>query len=328
MEIYQHTIEKAVSFSGVGLHSGLPVKMAIKPAKANSGFRFVRTDLDTSVIIPAFMDRVVDTRLATTLAEEKILISTTEHLLAALVGLGIDNALIELDAAELPIMDGSAGPFVHLLRKVARKPQNAFRRLLKITKTIVYEDGDRRVTISPHNGLKLSCEIEFDHSVIRKQIYSFEFSPERFIKEIATARTFGFLDEYEKLKENGYARGGSLENAVVIDHLGVLNAGGLRFADEFVRHKVLDLLGDLALLGCSLLGHVQAHKSGHGQHLGLMKEIAAHPECWEIIELSAQGDDGILERLVTSTMAAGNRILPFFAPSVNVFADSCPACSA
>lgn len=325
MDIYQHTIERAVTFAGVGLHSGQAVNMTIKPAKANSGFRFVRTDLAKSVVIPAFMNRVVDTRLATTLAEAETMISTTEHLLAALVGLGIDNATIELNAAELPIMDGSAGPFVHVLRKVARKPQNAMRRLLKITKTIVFAEGDRRVTISPHDGLKLSCEIDFDHTVIQKQHYSFELSSERFVKEIARARTFGFMEEYEKLKENGYARGGSLENAVVIDRFGVLNEGGLRFADEFVRHKVLDLLGDLALLGCSVLGHVQAHKSGHGQHLGLMKEIAAHPECWEFIELSPQGEDGILERLVTSTMAAGQLILPFLVPPASGFGEGCPA---
>lgn len=326
MEIYQHTIERAVSFFGVGLHSGQPVKMVIKPAKANSGFRFLRTDLDRQVTIPAFMDRVVDTRLATTLAEQEIIISTTEHLLAALVGLGIDNALIELDAAELPIMDGSAGPFVHVLKKMARKPQNALRRLLKITKTIVFQDGDRQVTISPYEGLKLSCEIEFDHNLIRKQTYTFELSADRFVKEIASARTFGFMEEYEKLKENGYARGGSLDNAVVVDRFGVLNEGGLRFADEFVRHKVLDLLGDLALLGCNLLGHVQARKSGHTQHLGLMKAIAAHPECWQFIELSAPGEDGMLERLVTTTMAAGNRILPFLVPPTPAFAER--TCSA
>lgn len=328
MDIQQHTIARAVTFVGVGLHSGQAVNMTIKPAPANSGFRFVRTDLDHCATIPAFMDRVVDTRLATTLAEAETMISTTEHLLAALVGLGIDNATIELDAAELPIMDGSAGPFVHVLKKVARKPQQAFRRLLKITKTIVFRDGDRWVSVSPFDGLKLSCEIDFAHSVISRQSYSVELSPERFVKEIARARTFGFMEEYEKLKEHGYARGGSLENAVVIDRFGVLNEGGLRFADEFVRHKVLDLLGDLALLGCSLLGHVQAHKSGHGQHLGLMREIAAHPECWEFIELAAHGDDGMLERLVTSTMAAGQRILPFLVPPTPTFGDGCrAACS-
>lgn len=274
--------------------------------------------------MPAYMDRVVDTSLATTLAEQDLLFSTTEHLLGALSGLGIDNALVELDAAELPIMDGSAGPFVHILRKVKRKEQKASRRILKITEEISYREGDKEIRLLPYNGLKLTATIDFDHALIQSQTYTVELSPETFADEIASARTFGFMEQVVMLQENGYALGGSLENAVVIGKEGVVNEDGLRFTDEFVRHKILDLIGDLALLGCPLWGHVIATKSGHGQHLGLMKEIAAHPEKWEIVELRANGESGIFEKLVNTTRSASNKLLPFLVPP-REFSASCPA---
>ncbi|MBU0485241.1 MAG: UDP-3-O-acyl-N-acetylglucosamine deacetylase [Proteobacteria bacterium] len=312
---FQHTLKREVSFCGIGLHSGNPVSMTIKPAPADSGIRFMRADLGQAAMIPALMNRVVDTKLATTIAEDDAAVSTTEHLLAALFALGIDNALIELDAPEVPIMDGSAGPFVHVLKKVDRKRQKTYRKMLKITKEIVFQDGGKRISVAPYDGLKITCEIDFDHELIKHQTYSIELTPKKFLNEIASARTFGFMDEVEKLRENGLALGGSLENAIVVDNqLGVMNDGGLRFADEFVRHKVLDLIGDLALLGCPLIGHITASKSGHGQHLALMQEIAAHPECWEFVTLENSENGGAFERVVTTTKAAGNMIIPFLIP--------------
>lgn len=323
MEIFQHTLKKSVRFCGVGLHSGKPVELTIDPARANHGIRFKLRGRDESM--PALMDRVIDTSLATTIAEKDMLFSTTEHLLGALAGLGIDNALVELDASELPILDGSAGPFVHILKKANRKKQKVHRRMLKITKKISYQEGDKLITITPYDGLKVTCNIDFDYDFIQNQAYTFELSPEKFIEEIASARTFGFIDQIEQLQQSGYALGGSLDNAVVIGHDGVLNEGGLRFADECVRHKVLDLLGDLALLGCPLLGHVTATKSGHAQHLSLMKEIVANPDCWQFIELKDDGNKGIFEKLVSTTKNTGNKILPFFIPSGELAKKPCGA---
>lgn len=313
---HQHTLGKEVSFSGIGLHSGLLISMIIKPAKPDTGIRFFRTDLQQE--IPALMDRVVDTTLATTIGVNEASVSTTEHLLAALAGLGIDNALIELDGPEVPIMDGSAAPFVHIIKRIERKRQDVCRKLLKITREISFQAGDTMIRLLPYDGYKVTCEIDFDHQLIRKQKYTVDVNSKRFIKEISAARTFGFMDQIEKLQANGLALGGSLANAVVVDRTKVLNAEGLRFSDEFVRHKVLDLIGDLALLGCQIIGHVVASKSGHGHHIGLMKEIVAHPECWEFVTLEKNEKEGVLAKVVSSTMDAGNLILPFLVPSNQV----------
>lgn len=310
---HQHTLSREVSFSGIGLHSGLPITMVVKPAGPDTGIRFFRTDLREE--IPALMDRVVDTTLATTLGENGASVSTTEHLLAALTGLGIDNALVELNGPEVPIMDGSAAPFVHIIRRIERSRQDVCRKLLKITREITFQSGDTMIRLIPYDGFKVTCEIDFDHQLIRNQKYTVDVNSRRFIKEIASARTFGFMDQIDKLRANGLALGGSLANAVVVDRSRVLNAEGLRFSDEFVRHKVLDLIGDLALLGCQVVGHVIASKSGHGHHLGLMKEIIAHPECWEFVTLEKSDKEGVLAKVVTSTKEAGNRILPFLVPA-------------
>ena len=195
---------------------------------------------------------------------------------------------------------------------------------IRITREIVYREGDKEVRVLPYDGLKLTCNIEFDHKLIRNQSYTVELSPEKFAEEIASARTFGFMDQVEMLRQNGYALGGSLENAVVIDEDGVVNEDGLRFSDEFVRHKILDLVGDLALLGCPLLGHVIATKSGHSQHLELMKKIAASPDCWQIVELAPDGESDFLEKLVSTTMSAGSRILPFLVPPADADEAACP----
>ena len=326
MELFQYTIRKKVSLAGIGLHSGMPVNLTIKPAAVDSGIRFVRMDLGLEYSVPAFMNKVVDTSLATTIAEDEAAVSTTEHLLGALAGLGVDNAVVELDSAEVPIMDGSAGPFVYLLKKVQRRRQNAPRQVLKIIKEIVCCDGDKMIRVLPYDGLKVTCEIDFAHEAIGKQTYTIDVNPQRFAKEIASARTFGFMDEVKKLKEHGYALGGSLDNAVVVDQLGVLNKDGLRFADEFVRHKVLDLIGDLALLGCPMMGHVIASKAGHEQHLRMMQAIASNPDCWQLVRLEQADDDTVFERVITTTKAAGNKIMPFLVPpAVPLVAGHCAA---
>ncbi|MBU0729497.1 MAG: UDP-3-O-acyl-N-acetylglucosamine deacetylase [Proteobacteria bacterium] len=324
MELYQHTVKKKVSFRGIGLHSGEPVTLTVNPAPANSGIRFSRTDISLRATLPAFMTRVVDTQLATTLASDEFVVSTTEHMLAALSGLGIDNALIELDGNEVPIMDGSAGPFVHILKRCGRRRQKACKQMLKITDELLYQDGDKSIRVLPYDGLRITCNIDFNHEFLKRQSYSIELSPEKFMKEIASARTFGFMGQVEKLRENGLALGGSLENAIVIDQYGVLNKEGLRFADEFVRHKILDLIGDLALLGCPLVGHVIASKTGHSQHLGFMKKLARHPDCWEFVKLEKNGDHTVLDKMITTTKAASNIIMPFLLPPA-IAGEACPA---
>lgn len=314
MDKWQHTIKKTVSFAGVGLHSGMPVKLYVKPAEPNTGIRFVRSDLPDKRTIPASIYRVSDTRLATTLAHDDVKVSTTEHLLAALSGMDIDNAVIELDNDEVPIMDGSAAPFVHVLKKAGRLRQKSARLIMKIIRPIEITNGDSFVRIEPYNGFKVSGEINFDHDLVRKQTFSLEVDRRTFMDEIASARTFGFLHEVEYLRQNGKALGGSLENAIVIDRAEILNTEGLRFSDEFVRHKILDLIGDMALLGCPVLGHIHASKAGHAQHLQLMQEIVDHPECWQFVKWTNEGEESVLEKVVMSTKMAGSKILPYLVP--------------
>lgn len=311
---YQNTIRKPVSCSGIGLHSGRPARMTIKPAAANSGIRFVRTDLPGSASLPAFMNRVVDTRLATTLSEGDVAVATTEHLLAALTGMGVDNAVVELDSTEVPIMDGSGAPFSDLIDSAGIRQQKSYRRLVKITRKITFQDGDRSIHIQPYDGFKITAEIDFDHHMIKGQLLSIEPDQDTFRREIAAARTFGFVDDVRKLQENGLALGASLDNAVGLDRAGILNEDGLRYDNEFVRHKILDILGDLTLLGCPLLGHVIAYKSGHGQHIGLLQEIAATPDAWEFVELNKHGQLSILNKVVSTTRTASQRLLPFLVP--------------
>jgi UDP-3-O-[3-hydroxymyristoyl] N-acetylglucosamine deacetylase len=299
------------------LHSGRTVNLSIKPASVNTGIQFRRTDLPASKPIKAHMNKVVDTRLATTIGEGDVRISTTEHLLAAMASYGIDNAEIEVDSAEVPIMDGSAAPFIQLLRNGGRKRQSEHRKILRITKEINYKDGDRTVKITPHNGLKVSGKITFDDTLIKSQSYCLDLSTDRFVQEISRARTFGYVEEVEELWANGLALGGTLENVIAIhwNRSSILNEDGLRYADEFIRHKVLDIIGDMALLGCPLQGHIQAYKSGHTQHLGFMQAIANAPECWDLIELKKNGPQSVLDQVFSSTRAAGDLIIPFLQPT-------------
>jgi len=313
---YQKTILKPVTCCGIGLHSGKQIRLTLKPAEANSGIRFKRTDLAGNKLIPAYMNRVVDTTLATTIADGEASISTTEHLLAAVNGLTIDNIVIELDGPEVPIMDGSAALFVDLLMQAGIRQQKSYRRLVKVTRKISFRDGDRFIRIYPHDGFKITAEIDFDHQTINQQSHSVTVTPQKFVKDISQARTFGFVDDVAKLQQNGLALGASLDNAVGMDENGVLNKEGLRFKDEFVRHKILDIMGDMALLGCPILGHIVAHKSGHSQHLKLMEAIAASPEAWEFVELKKDGQLSVLNKVVAQTKAAGNRLLPILAPPV------------
>jgi UDP-3-O-[3-hydroxymyristoyl] N-acetylglucosamine deacetylase len=315
-ESHQHTVRKTIRFCGIGLHSGELVNLAIKPAPANNGIRFFRSDLSSSQYVQAIMDKVIDTRLATTLSDNGITVSTTEHLMAALLGYGIDNAEIELDGIEVPIMDGSAGPFMHLLKQTGKRKQKARRQALRITKEITYQDGDSIIRILPYNGFKVSGEISFNDELIQTQRYSINLTGERFAEEIAMARTFGYVEQVEELWENGLALGGNLSNVIAIhwNRKTVLNEDGLRFSDEFIRHKVLDLIGDLALLGCPVLGHVIAHRTGHTQHLAFMKAIANAPDCWEMIKLNQNGSHSVLKQVFSSTKAAGDMLMPLFNP--------------
>ncbi len=316
LDPHQHTLKKPVSCYGVGLHSGDTVNLTIRPASENSGIHFYRTDLDDKNGIPAHMDKVVDTRLATTIADKEMYVSTTEHIMAALQSFGIDNANIELDGAEVPIMDGSAAPFILLLKRAGLKKQNAMRKVLRITKEIQFTSGDTTIRILPYKGFKISSEIHFEDSLISNQSYSLDINSEKFSKEISQARTFGYVEQVEELWENGLAQGGNLDNVVAIhwDRNTILNEGGLRFSDEFIRHKVLDLIGDLALMGCPILGHVIATRSGHTQHLGFMKAMAKATDCWEIVELESKNSHSAFHQVALSTKAMGEQIIPFFVP--------------
>jgi UDP-3-O-[3-hydroxymyristoyl] N-acetylglucosamine deacetylase len=314
IEPYQYTLRKSVSCCGVGLHSGRTVNLSIKPAPINNGIRFFRADIPAGSHIQAYMDKVVDTQLATTLGNEHFRISTTEHLLAALQGFGIDNADIELDSAEIPIMDGSAEPFFNLLKITGKTKQNGLRKILRITKPVSYTDGDKHLVISPYNGFKVTGEICFDDGLIKKQRYTFDLVADRFGDEIARARTFGYVEQVEELWANGLALGSSLANVIAIhwNRKSVLNEDGLRYDDEFIRHKVLDLVGDLALLGYPIMGHVEAYKAGHAQHLGLMQTIATSPECWEIVEIKKSGAHAVFQHVVSRSKAASDALMPLF----------------
>lgn len=285
IEPNQYTLKQVVNCSGVGLHTGKTVNMKLKPAPADTGICFSRVDVAGRPLIPARVDKVVDTTLATTIGDGTNHISTTEHLMAALSGMGIDNALIELDAHEVPIMDGSAGPFLQMLEQGGRQRQQTRRRMLRMTRTLSYGSEGKSIRVEPYDGFKVSGRIHFDDELISDQRYSVEVTRQRFTQEIAFARTFGYVEQVEQLWQNGLALGGSLANVIAIhwDRRSVLNEDGLRFADEFVRHKVLDIIGDMALLGAPLLGHVIADCSGHSLHLALMQTILDNPDHWEYV---------------------------------------------
>lgn len=257
--------------------------MTLNPAPADHGIVFVRTDLARPVEIPATARYVVNTELATTVGREGTRIGTVEHLLAALSGLGIDNVRIELDGPEVPIMDGSAAPFAYLIRTAGVRMLDAPKSFVVIKKRVSVRDGEKTATLDPCDRFKINCRIDFHHPLISNQTFEMEFSDRTFAREIARARTFGFLRDVETLKKEGLARGGSLENAIVVDEFSILNPDGLRFPDEFVRHKVLDAMGDVALFGRPVIGHLRVYKSGHALNHRLVEKVLADPACFVVV---------------------------------------------
>ena len=281
--IRQRTLKNVIRATGVGLHTGEKVYLTLRPAAPDSGIIFRRVDLDEPVEIPATPENVGDTTLSTTLIKDGVRISTVEHLLSAMAGLGIDNAYVDLNAAEVPIMDGSAGPFVFLIQSAGIEEQNAPKRFIRIKKPVRVEDGDKWVNFEPFDGFKVAFTIDFDHPAFKdgSQIAEVDFSTTSFVREVSRARTFGFMNQIEQLRANNLALGGSLDNAVVVDDYRVLNEDGLRYVDEFVKHKILDSIGDLYLLGHSLIGAFSGHKSGHALNNELLRALLAQEDAWE-----------------------------------------------
>jgi len=280
----QRTVQAPVTCQGVGLHSGARVNLTLRPAPPDHGVVFVRTDLPTPVSIPALASSVVDTSsLATSLGKDGVRVGTVEHLLSALTGLGIDNVRVEVDGPEVPIMDGSASPFVFLIKSVGVQVQAEPKSFLVIKKTVSVTDGDKEATLSPASRLSIDCTIDFKHPLISDQRFQLEFSDHSFSREISRARTFGFLRDVEMLKKVGLAKGGSLENAIVVDEFSILNPDGLRFPDEFVRHKILDAMGDISLFGRPVIGHLKVYKTGHALNHKLVQKVLSDPSHYVVV---------------------------------------------
>ena len=290
--IKQRTLKNVIRATGVGLHTGEKVYLTLRPAAPDSGIVFRRVDLDTPVDIPAKAENVGDTRLSTTLVKDGVRISTVEHLLSAFAGLGIDNAYVDVSAPEVPIMDGSAGPFVFLIQSAGVEEQNIAKRFIRIKRPVEVREGDKLARFEPFNGFKVSFGIDFDHPAMhsdsRRSVI--DFSSTSFVKEVSRARTFGFLRDIEMLRDSGLALGGSMDNAIVVDDFRVLNEDGLRYDDEFVKHKILDAIGDLYLLGHSLIGAFNGYKSGHELNNRLLKALIAQPEAWEEVTFDDAGE--------------------------------------
>jgi UDP-3-O-[3-hydroxymyristoyl] N-acetylglucosamine deacetylase len=288
----QRTLKNSISASGVGLHSGSQITMKVHPAPPGTGIVFRRADLAPPVGIAALATQVSDTRMGTVLQQGDVRISTVEHLMSAFAGLGIDNATVDLTAAEVPIMDGSAGPFVFLLQSAGIAEQNQPKRFVRILRRVEVHDGDKWARFDPYHGFRVNFEIEFDHPIFKHNLSSasMDFSSTLYLKEVARARTFGFMRDLETLRRHNLALGGTLENAIVLDDSKVLNEDGLRYQDEFVKHKILDAIGDLYLLGHSIIGEFSGYKSGHGLNNKLLRELLSQPEAWEIIEFSSDAD--------------------------------------
>lgn len=285
--IKQRTLKNVIRATGVGLHTGEKVYLTLRPASADTGIVFRRIDLPEPVEIRACPQNVSDTRLSTTIESDGARVSTVEHLMSAFAGLGIDNAYVDLTAPEVPIMDGSAGPFVFLIQSAGIEEQNAPKRFIRIKQKVEIHDGDKWAGFEPFDGFKVSFEIDFDHPTFRnaRQHASVDFSTTSFVKEISRARTFGFVGDLEALRAAGLARGGGLDNAIVLDGFRILNEDGLRYEDEFVKHKVLDAIGDLYLLGHPLIGAFSAYKSGHSLNNRLLRKLVELEDVWEIITI-------------------------------------------
>jgi UDP-3-O-[3-hydroxymyristoyl] N-acetylglucosamine deacetylase len=279
----QKTLSKSIKTSGIGLHTGVKVNLKLKPAPENTGYIFVRTDLD-NFEIPASAEYISHCSYATTLLRKGVVLSTCEHLLSALRGEGLDNCFIELDNMEIPILDGSSENFVELIEKAGIEEQKAPRRFFRVKEKVEFEENDRKMSVEPSEKFEIECLIDFPHPFIKTQTFHFELKNGSFDREIASARTFGFTHEIEMLRKANLAQGGSLDNAIVLTEDGMLNENPLRFKDEFVRHKILDIIGDFALLGMPMLGKIKAHKSGHAVHASMMSKLLKNEDAWEIID--------------------------------------------
>ena len=278
----QRTLRRSISCAGIGLHSGNKVTLSLKPAPADSGIRFRRSDLG-GLEVPATVEHVGGIKLATGLMRDAVKVDTVEHLLAALISVGIDNATIELNSPEVPIMDGSAAPFLYLIHEAGVKRLQAPRKFLKVQRPMSLSHGDKRIALYPSDHFKVTYSIAFDHPLLRHQSRTIRITEESFVDEIAPARTFGFLKEVEMMRQQGLALGGSLENAIVIGDTGVLN-NALRYEDEFVRHKILDVIGDMALVGYPIIGHLVAHRGGHALHTAFAARVLEEPDAWTLVE--------------------------------------------
>lgn len=301
----QRTLKSIVSTVGIGLHSGKRVNLTLRPAAANTGIVFTRTDLEPVVEIKATPENVGETILSTTLVKDGVKISTIEHLMSAFAGLGIDNVYVDLDAAEVPIMDGSAAPFIFLIQSAGIDAQNTSKKFVKILKPIKFENDNGWASFTPFDGYKVSFEIDFDHPAVNetKQFMEHDLSVESYNTEISRARTFGFMRDFELLRSQNLILGGNFGNAVVLDEYRVLNKDGLRYSDEFVKHKMLDAIGDLYTLGFSIIGAYHGYKSGHAINNLLLRELINHQNAWEIITVDSEkekapqlytGNEGLL----------------------------------
>src|SRR5918911_4612742 len=278
----QRTIRRQISCVGIGLHSGNKVNLTLKPAPADYGIRFRRTDLG-DFEVPATVHNLADIQLATGLTRDTVKVNTVEHLLAALTSTGVDNVIVELNSPEVPIMDGSAAPFIYLINEAGVKKLQAPRKYLKIIRPIAISRGDKRIALYPSDHFKVTYSISYDHPLLRHQSRTIRITEESFIEEVAPARTFTFLKDVEMLRQNGLALGGSLDNAIVLGETGVLN-NALRFEDEFVRHKILDVIGDLSLVGHPVVGHLVAHRGGHALHTAFAAKILDETDAWRVVE--------------------------------------------
>jgi UDP-3-O-[3-hydroxymyristoyl] N-acetylglucosamine deacetylase len=288
----QRTLKTSIRATGVGLHTGNKIYITLKPAPINTGIVFYRVDVSPAVAIEANPFNVGDTSMSTALIKNGVRISTVEHILSALAGVGVDNAIIELSAPEVPIMDGSAGPFVFLIQSAGLEEQDAPKRFIRVIKPLRIEDGDKWVSFTPYNGFKVSFDIDFQHPAIRNSVQSVEvdFSATSFVKEVSRARTFGFMNDLESLRERNLASGASLDNAIVLDDFRIVNDDGLRYKDEFAMHKVLDAIVDLYLLGCNVLGHFHGHKSGHELNNKLLRHLLESEENYEEVSFESVKD--------------------------------------
>lgn len=290
--IKQRTLKNIIRATGVGLHTGEKVYLTLKPAPVDTGIIFTRVDIDPPVSIPAIAENVGDTTLSSCLMNGDVRISTVEHLMSAMSGLGIDNAYVDVSAPEVPIMDGSAGPFVFLIQSAGIEEQKAAKKYIRITKELTVTQGDKKVSLKPFNGFKVGYTLLYDHPVHRKHSKQacIDFSSTSFVKEVSRARTFGFMHEFEELRNRNLALGASMDNAVAVGDYRVLNEDGLRYEDEFVKHKILDSIGDLYLLGKSLIGEFSGYKSGHALNNALLRKLLVNEDCWEIVTFDAEED--------------------------------------